>query len=879
MKNTLILTGILFVAVVVASVYYFAGLDRDDQVKTRLYEQLPDDTAWIITFQNDELLDNVLDGFPIFKAILGGESIRKLNRIRHDLLGTNQLGISDAEQDLLISVHPVERDSLSYLISLVLKGTPNTETLYKQVQSISGDFSVSWSDTVSHSHFALSVNGFEKPLFVTIKNNIIMSSPSLTLIERLSNESYIPLPKNTIDYFIAANEKNSLLKLHVIQKNMGRIARRLTAGSPGTYLSLLDSIQGPASLHMNYKSDALILSGFSELNTSDQYLSLFTSESPVAQQVKHLFPANTATYLSFGISDFERFHRGNLALMEKSGRLSQMHDQHRIIEERNGVSIQEDLLPQWGNEFALVELANRENLAVFALRDTGSFRNIVDNISTSYPDSIYRFNNSNLLQYSFGEAVEALSRPYFMVLGDYLVCANHTSTLRQFHSDLSAGNTLSSTLGYRTFNEIQGNTSNISFFVHVENAHRIITGKLKSQFENLYTDTTQLGFSDFYAWSIQLSGNGNNFFTNIYAQYIDKASPGYTPKWAFDLEGRLAAPPSVFYYDDTSRFILAQSSSHILYAIDFKGNNLWNARLPSIVLGTPQQLKDGSIVLATESRLYRFDKNGEPLTGFSIELSATATAGATVIDKDGHVKIFVPSTDGLMVYDDYGELLTEWGNKTLKGTTVSDIKTSTTLKDTTLLVVVTETGQLHFLNEQGQTINSQPLVAGFSGGPAVVTTGDDMDELLVFVTDTLGYTRSYSMHGISEQYLTEPNPFATQIYTTNITGLDPPGLVYVEPRSVVSFRYPDSIYTFRYELGQDINLEGVQLIEVSKNNYAVGISTPANGLIYVIKGDGTLADGFPREGGPHFYYSGPSSRNPTFLLTSQNDRRLYLFEW
>jgi len=875
MRNTIILTGILFVGVILTSIYYFAGLDREEYAKSKLYTHVPNDAAWLVAFPDDELLDQVLGGYPIFRAILGDETIRQLNHLRHDLLATGPWAAPSDDRDILLSVHPITADSLGYLLTLNLGGNMQTQRLYETLSERSPGYGVAWADSSSTQYFTLSVAGYATPLFVTAADGIVLASPSQALIARIASQSYGPLPAASIDYFVENSEQNSLVKLHVVQGNLGTLARHLTAGRPGTYLSLLDSIGGHASLHFNYKSDALMFSGFSQFEAPNQYLSLYAKQAPVHQELKHVFPANTATYLSFGIADFERFHQGNLALLEEAGLAAQMRDQHRIILDRTGVSIHDKLLPQWDDEFAIVELATRENLAIVKLRDTAAFFEVVAPLSTPYPDSVFRFNHSNLLLYSFGEVVQPFSRPYFMVLGNYLLCANHTATLRRVAEDLAAGITLSSAPGYRAFDELQGNTGNVVFFGHVANAEPIVTGKLKPKFREIYRDTARYGYSDFYAWSVQLSGNGGTFFANLYAHYIDKESPGASPEWTFDLNSRLAAPPRVFAYDDTSRFILAQGTNHILHAIDFDGERLWNAQLTDAVLGTPRQLADSSIVLATASRLYRFATDGAPLPGFSIALPQPATGVPAVVEKDTTARLFVPTADGLLVYDGHGALLEDWADQPLEGNILPH--TLRALEhDTAAVAVATDAGRLYALGLMGQVVSDHRLSAGIRSGPERV---DGPNGSMALATDTLGATVAYPLAGEPKTW---PNALALgdhALKVANIAGDPTPEAVYAMDRSITVYAAGDSTYAFSYELNQHIDLKSVATHAVSPQHDGVGFATPANGLIYLLRGDGTLVDGFPRKGGPYFYYERANQGKPAFLLTSKNDRKLYFFRW
>src|SRR5690606_33015930 len=130
-----------------------------------------------------------------------------------------------------------------------------------------------------------------------------------------------------------------------------------------------------------------------------------------------------------------------------------------------------------------------------------------------------------------------------------------------------------------------------------------IAQRLTPPFRGAFTDDDHYGYGRFYAWSFQLAGASGSFFSSFYAKYTDDNVPGTTPEWTFNLRGKLISQPQVFHYDDTSRFILAQASNHILYALSPTGEQLWNAQLPGPVLGEIHQLSDNSIVLTTAERL------------------------------------------------------------------------------------------------------------------------------------------------------------------------------------------------------------------------------------------------------------------------------------
>lgn len=141
---------------------------------------------------------------------------------------------------------------------------------------------------------------------------------------------------------------------------------------------------------------------------------------------------------------------------------------------------------------------------------------------------------------------------------------------------------------------------------------------------------------------------------------VPPEASGYpAPFWAFDLNAEPVNKPIVCVLDDTHRFILIQDSYHILYAISASGEKLWNAQLPGTILGNIHQLSDSSLLFTTAERLYRIDKEGDPLPGFSLQLPQKATDdGATAsYENSGNVRIDVQSSNRVLSFDGRGRRL------------------------------------------------------------------------------------------------------------------------------------------------------------------------------------------------------------------------------
>lgn len=147
--------------------------------------------------------------------------------------------------------------------------------------------------------------------------------------------------------------------------------------------------------------------------------------------------------------------------------------------------------------------------------------------------------------------------------------------------------------------------------------------------------------------------------TEVDAAEADGISGYPAPLWTFDLNADPINKPGVFSLDDIRQFVLVQDAYHILYAISESGEKLWNAQLPGAIVGGIRQLSDSSLLFTTADRLYRIDKEGDPLPGFSLHLPQKATDdGATAsYENSGNVRIDVQAGNRILSFDGRGRRL------------------------------------------------------------------------------------------------------------------------------------------------------------------------------------------------------------------------------
>jgi len=518
MKKTIILIVFLLIAIIVVSGLYFSRLNQSHNASKQYLADIPANASLLLSFNNDSIFYDLFKDYKGFEFILGKEEINELKILKTIFLENNSFITATSQQPIYLSFHN-EKDSLYWLLNIPLKAIDNFD-LFK------ADFNSTVSSKLIEngniSYFELSLPSISRKIYASIQPDKAMFSFSKSLIEHSLDQRSEHLSELFLEKFQENNHKNnSPLQLYINHSQLKEFLSLLTKRQTGA-LPLFESLDGVSMLDLNYKSDVLMFSGTSSISSSDSsYLSLFLSQEPVSHQLKNWLPQNIAEVATYGISNYTDFHNNLEKLLEKRDEIKQLKEQIRYIEDQNDVVIDDELLSIWGNEFAKITLKSGEEIGLIAIRDSLEYSLIADKISTASSDSSNRqFDNSNLLYYSLGDPFKDFKRPFFTYANGYLVIANTETVLAAYLKNINEEDLLIKDENYILYNDLQSTSSNFSLFIHRENSDAAIERNLNTPFLKNYQNTTNFGFKKFYAFSLQLSGNGDQFITNLYGKFL-----------------------------------------------------------------------------------------------------------------------------------------------------------------------------------------------------------------------------------------------------------------------------------------------------------------------------------------------------------------------
>lgn len=882
MRNTIIFAAILFVAVVITSVFYFGNLGRDPKSSIKPLHQLPADTYFISSFANDDATDNIFKDFQIFEAILGTEQTDRWVELKRQLLRSPKFAPLISGNQIFISFHP-DDENIAPVFSVTATQDLDQRTLDQTLLTVSETYTVTTLDTNNIRLYELfdtqsdSINADQPAVnsrfYVTYTHGTFFASYRPHTLLRIADHREEKLSPKQVEYFEQHMNRNSAFSVFLPQQNTLPFIEAIKRARPGDFLRQFTDLHGQTVWNINFRQDALMLTGESQLqDNKNHYVSLFSRHQKTDQRLYRYFPENTMLYIEYSFSDRQRWFTDL--------RTWQDHDTPAHTLDGQGDQIDNDipnLLRDFqsaiGNNFALVEQSNSDYLGFVSIQDTATFERLIDAVAQRSTDQIYRFRYSKTPYRFYGQAFKAFERPYFTRVDDVIVMANRQATVSNYLRDWKNKKILTGTIGFKNHEKIQGNDANVTFFVNRKLADPLIYNQLKSDYRKIYRDTDQYGFEDFYGWSLQLSGNDGNFISRLNATYKTKDRLGVSEAWSYPMKSRLINGPYVFDYADTSQFIVAQEQNHTVHAIRPNGEKLWSAVFSGRIVGEIQQLADRSLLLATDRRrLYRFDTEGHTLTGFSTSLRAEPTASPTLAQHDTLQFIVVPSAHSIMAFDMQGGPVTGWDEVQVEGRILGPIRQ---IDDQ--LVVSTSFGRVYFYDFQGNRTKEIDLPGDITfTGPLGAVKNDGVD--LLYQADNEGRIYQIRSDGSSRIALQDTSwSKGYEITFQNIAGGTLPEMVVTEGTNLRVYGLGDTLTSvYDYAFTQPIRDRPV-FSPASGGLQQLGVALRNNNLLYLLDDNGKLLDGFPIQGQPLFFYGKINYNSGNYLLTTKHDFKIYAY--
>ncbi|MFZ4261124.1 hypothetical protein ACFRAE_03725 [Sphingobacterium sp. HJSM2_6] len=880
MRNTIIVSIILFIAVILASVYYFGDLNKEKQESVKPITYLPADTYFIASFINDAATDNIFKDFEIFEAILGKSKQQELNHLKQQLLRNKELSNYLADVDIFVSVHPAKEEK-SLLFSFPSKEELSKEQLDPLMNNLSKQFQMKGLDTLGHHFYgftaiqpdSLSQTLQKTPIYVAYDANIFFASFDKELLIKVLDKKVAKLDKDQIAYFNENNNHKAPFTIYLPQQNLESLVGSIKQNKAGDFLKQFIHLKGQSVWNINYKQDALMLSGETELEDQEkEYIALFANQQKTKQDLYQLFPSNTAIFIEYSFSNAEKWFSDLKSWQQKTATSTQFADQENQIN-KDKPNLLQDFQSVISGNFAIIEQNNGDYLGFIRISDSSKFDRIVNALAESVSDDLYRFRYANIPYRFFGDGLQPFSRPYFFLLNNTLVLANQQSTLQEYIQKWERKDLLIGNISFKNYEQLQGNDANVTFYLNNKNASNRIENALNGDYGRKYRDKEEYGFQDFHSWSLQLTGNSGNFLSRFYALYKSKNRLGVQPDWTYAMRSRLINGPYVFEQSDTSQFILAQEQDHTVHALLPNGKKLWSSVFSGRIVGKVQQLPDKSLLAVTDRRrLYRFDAAGNNLKGFSTSVSAEPIAQPLYVNHEGQELILIPTKHSILAYDMEGGPVSGWDKIEVEGEILGSLQ-----RIDQEIIAATSYGRIYFYNLSGEK-TTEIDVAGDLTFVSNLGIIQKEQSIHFYATDKEGKLHEIHKDGSSKVIYEGKwsNKYSAEF--EQIYGTSNPELIVMDGPYLQVFEIGNTVQeVFDYTFTKDVSNKPYYF-QADGGLQKMGIATQGTNLIYLFSENGTVAAGFPVEAQPLFYYGKINYNSGNYLICTRRDHKLYAFK-
>ncbi|MDB5006511.1 MAG: hypothetical protein JWP45_904, partial [Mucilaginibacter sp.] len=278
----------------------------------------------------------------------------------------------------------------------------------------------------------------------------------------------------------------------------------------------LKLLPGLAALTLNYRSDALMFNGSTNIlkDEGSGYLTLFTGQGPVINHLKDIFPATMAYSTSFAVSSPLKFASDLSNWRNSTGLKNEKNTLFSKIKAETGVSLKSEFNNLLGNEFAVITTRYFEKFAVVAVSDGSKLKLLLSAISTMTDENTGQLNYDKLPFFLLGDAFSTFKRPYFIIIDNYLVFANSTNELLSYNDIYINRKFLSKNSQYNQFDNLLAEKSNVAFLFDFKNLEPVLE---RDMYPDIYGEVKNNipGWGNFYAASLQFTALDKNFNTNF----------------------------------------------------------------------------------------------------------------------------------------------------------------------------------------------------------------------------------------------------------------------------------------------------------------------------------------------------------------------------
>ncbi|MFA6085835.1 hypothetical protein [Mucilaginibacter sp.] len=516
MKRIIVITLILIAATAYITVKYFENLNTSGMHAGNITRTIPDNAALVFEFANEKSFYDIFTNNTLIGSLIGEQKLSDLDTVRKVLFNNLMLDQLFNGSNIFVSVHPLHTDDAELLLTAAASKDFDITQFDRLAKLQKTGFVITPLKIGEKKGYTIYFTSLKKRFYIINKvENIFSASFSKELLYQSAayksdkdKQAFLLLPDQ--------QNSNSLANLYVNYEQLNPLFNQLFKNSTSDLFKSFRLLPALAALNLNYKTDALMFNGFTNVihNKPASYLNLFTAQQPVVNELKGIFPSTTAYAMNMAVSDPKKFTADLSEFHNKAGLKAEKDQLFQKIKAETGINLNTEFNNLLSSEFAVITTRYQEKMAIIMVKDGSKLRPFMINISGMITDDTGQFNYNKLPFFLLGDAFNSFRRPYFRIIDNYLILANTSKELESYNDTYFNRKFLNKTDQYLRFDNLVAERSNVAFFINFKNAQPILKAELKSDYYDAYKNNA-LSWKNYYAASYQFTAADKNFYTNF----------------------------------------------------------------------------------------------------------------------------------------------------------------------------------------------------------------------------------------------------------------------------------------------------------------------------------------------------------------------------
>jgi len=834
-KSIGIILSIIIVTSVFAIYFYINELGSE---KASPADAIPQESVFVLKINNPEtLLKNFASKNQIWRSLDSNNLVYSfLNNFSSidSILSINQDFYDIILNDpFFIAVGIDSTEGFTTLFVRQVKSKLTLSELYSLLNENFEDLSVK---KISENILSLNFND-QDLLYMQIVNGILTASPKIDLLKRLNEnkQQFLKTSKsiNALERFIKGPVNKSDAQLFINYSEFDKLLGKSLTKKGEAIIGLISDFALFTETDIKIKKEEILFSGFSGIDTLENYLKRFKGQIPLSNNVINIIPSNTILLINQCYSNFNEFVKTDQSV-----------EQGQIVSEiGHEVAYVNNAYP--GDDFskktyAVIHLANGINSQKSFIKLAKASGSRIEEKYTTY--TLRKINNGNFLRNTFGEIFSDISGNWFTFIDDYVVFANSKESLVNFVRLYDTGKTLDLNENFKMFSDnISSKSSLLIYFqpgaiVPFANllADNMFSEKLKIYKENI---------NDIEAIALQYSSTSDMFYTSFYLKHSKSKKEENMAIWKVELNDIIYGKPTLVWDHKSKNYntVVFDNMSN-MYLINAHGQIVWKKRIdgkPQSEIYEVDYYKNGKIqyLFNTKDFIYLVDKNGEFVKGYPIKLNPYATNGLSLFDykKNKDYRIMIAQADKKVYnYTIKGKKVTGWSKSKTKDI-VKERITRIVAGNKDYFIITDIANNITFVNRRGNEriklkhdfnkARNSSYYANNTNSKGIILTTDQKGKLVyISSSGTLQYTQF--------------GEFSSQHYFlyADFKGNGSNEFIYLDGKELKVFdRFKNVL--FSYEFSDEVNHKPI-LFNLGRKRKALGVVSSSENAIYLFDQNG-----------------------------------------